>query len=295
MALEGVEPVLRRIGLTPPFDSFEVLRAHAGRRCTFALRAAGRPLVAKAFRRAVDPQIELFDALGRHGLTTGAGPTAPRLVAHDAELRLLVLERLDGPSGVPLIARGGRVGELAASWLVRQWGAGVTVGRDYGGAEFLERIERDARVVADASAACGEATARLLERLELRLPAPAEPVLVHGSFSVNHVLDLGTGAGVIDWDGFCRGPRELDAAAFLATLARVAGGDEAALSSPAAESAAAFRAGLAGQIDPDALAWFEAGSLIHNVRHLCARPRPGWESRSELLLDRAEALLPTGG
>ena len=292
MALEGADAVLRRVGLAPPFDSFEVLKVHAGRRCTFAFRAAGRLLVAKAFRRSVDTQIELFDALQRHGLATGDGPTAPRLVARDAGLRLLVLERLDGPSGAPLIARGERVGELAAGWLVRQWGAAVTVGRTYSAEEFLQRVARDARVVIDASAACGEATASLLERLALVLPGPSEPELVHGSFSVNHVLDLGTGAGVIDWDGFCQGPRELDAAAFLATLARVAGGDEAALASPSAESAAAFRAGLAGELDPAALAWFEAGSLIHNARHLCALRRPGWEARSEILIARARTLLP---
>ena len=153
---------------------------------------------------------------------------------------------------------------------------------------------RDAGVVIGASSTCGAATATLVERLQLLLPGPSEPVLVHGSFSVNHVLDLGTGAGVIDWDGSCQGPRELDAAAFLATLARVAGGDEAALSAPAAESAAAFRHRLADELDPAALAWFEAGSLIHNARHLCALRRPGWEARSEALIARAGALLPAG-
>lgn len=294
IALEGPEAVLRRLGLVPPFDGFEVLKAHPGHRCTFALRAAGRPLVAKAFHRAVGSQIELFEALQRHGLATGVGPTAPRLIAVDAELRLLVFERLDGPVGAPLVARGERVGELAAGWLLAQWGAGVTVGREYGASEFLQRVERDALVFADASAeACRDAAAAVLARLACLLPGPSEPVLVHGSFSVNHVLDLGTGAGVVDWDGFRQGPRELDVAAFLATLARVAG-KEASLAAPAARAAAAFRAQLEGKIDAAALAWFEAGSLIRNARHLCALRLPDWESRSSLLLARADGLLQAG-
>lgn len=290
MARDGADATLRRLGLSPPFDELAVLKSHTGSRCTFALRADGRRLVAKAYRRAVGPQFELFEALEQRGLATGRPPTAPRMVAHDEELRLLVFERLDGPIGRPLIARGSRVGELAAGWLGRQWAAGVAVGREYGAGHFLLRLEGDALAVSAASVALGEAAAAVLARMTALLPQPSEPVLVHGSFSVNHVIDLGAGAGILDWDGSCQGPRELDAATFLATLAREAGAG-AGLADPASQAADAFRANLAGDLDPPALAWFEAGARLRNARHLCVLGLPGWERRSEVLLASAQALL----
>ncbi len=291
IARDGAEATLRRAGLAPPFDELAVLKAHAGRRCTFALRAAdGRRLVAKAYRRGVASQIELFAALERSGLATGDAPTAPRLIGHDAELRLLVFERLDGPCGRALIARGDRVGALAGAWLLRQWGAGVAVGRAYGAGHFLLRVEGDALAVTAASPELGEAAGAVLARMSRLLPQRLELALVHGSFSVNHVVDLGTGAGVVDWDGACQGPRELDAATFLATLAREAGAD-AALALPAAQAAETFAARLAGTLDPSALAWFGAGARIRNARHLCVLRLPGWAARSERLLASARALL----
>jgi hypothetical protein len=108
---------------------------------------------------------------------------------------------------------------------------------------------------------------------------------------VNHVVDLGAGAGVLDWDGFGQGPPELAAGTFLATLARAAGAAPA-LRRPAAEAARAFRAAVACHLDPEALAWYEAGARVRNARHLCVRRPPGWAPRAARLL--AGARVPAG-
>jgi hypothetical protein len=290
IAREGAEPVLRRAGLEPPFDELALLRHHEGRRCTFALRAGGRAVVAKAYRREVGGQARLLAELARHGLACGRPPTAPPLVAANAELRLLVCGRLDGPAGPALLERGARVGALAAEWLRAQWAAGIDLGAPFGPEAFLDRVRRGAAAVAAAAPELRERTGALVAALADARPVTGAPVLAHGSFSFMHVIDLGDGPGVVDWDGFCQAPRELDAGTFLATLAREATAG-AAVEARAAEAERALRAGLGPAVDPAALCWYEAGARLRNARHLCARRPPGWRSRSARLLNGARALL----
>jgi hypothetical protein len=290
IARDGADAALRRAGLEPPFEELTVLRHHEGRRCTFALRAGGRRLVAKAYRRDVRDQARLFAELARHGLADGRAPTAPPLVAFDQELRLLVSARLEGESGRGLIIRGARVGELAADWLQRQWRLPPGLGDPYGADAFLERVARAGALVAATAPELRERVVPLVGELERRCPSDGVRVLAHGSFSVNHVIDLGEGAGVIDWDGVCQAAPELDVSAFLATLAREAtAGPE--YEAPVADAERAFRAGLGDGIDPVVLSWYVGGATIRNVRHLCVRRPPDWLTRSERLLAQAATRL----
>ena len=99
-------------------------------------------------------------------------------------------------------------------------------------------------------------------------PAPARtqaresaPVLVHGTLYARHVIDLGDGPGVIDWQQFGQGPIEFDAGTFLATIWRI-GQKDAGLSPEAARTEEAFLAGTAGQLNPSAVAWYRAAMLL---------------------------------
>src|SRR5207237_10293778 len=47
------------------------------------------------------------------------------------------------------------------------------------------------------------------------------PGLGHGTLYARHVIDLGDGPGVIDWQQFGQGPVEFDAGTFLATVWRI--------------------------------------------------------------------------
>jgi hypothetical protein len=284
MERDGVAAVLSGIGLTPPFEGIAVLKHHPGRRCTFAVRAGGREVVAKAYRGGdVAAQVGLLDALDRAGLVGERGPKAPRVVAFDLDLRMLVVERLDGPCGTALIARGADAGRLAADWLLRQWAARIPLGPGYGADAFLARVERNCAPILAASPRLGVAAIERLAALRADTPPPGEVVLVHGSFSVAHIIDVGGGAGVIDWDGFAQGAREVDAGAFLGTLARMAA-RRPDLEAAAAGAAAAFRAAIAGEVDPAVLAWYEAGARLRCARHVCMRRPSGWEARAERLI-----------
>ena len=293
IAQHGLDATLRRLGLEPPFDEVSLLKHHVARRCTFAFRAAGRPLVAKAHCVDVSGQAELLTALERHGLAGGRPPTAPRLVACDAGLRLIVTERLDGERGTGLIRRGARVGELAAGWLARQWNAPIDIGPLYDSSAYLERLERNGAVVSEAAPELARAVGAVLEALARCPPAMRDPVLSHGSFGVGHIVDMGAGAGVVDWDGFAQSRPELDVATFLATLAREAGGNPD-LELPAARAAGAFRAAVAPVVDHTALAWYEAGARLRNARHLCVGRPVAWAARAERLLAEARLLVGAG-
>jgi hypothetical protein len=301
MRADGVDATLRALGLPPPFEGIAVLKRHAGSRCTFALRAAGRPLVAKAFRREdlVGEQVELGRALHECGLASGTPPTAPRVVAADTALRTFATEYLEGPTGTALLGRGAGAGLIAADWLKRQWAAPIRLGRPYGPEDFLARLERNCVPIASASPKLGATAAEIVATLAADPPAVTRRVLVHGSFSAAHVKDLGGGAGVIDWDGFAHGPRELDAAAFLATSARVATA-RPTLAGPVASATAAFRGAISADVDLAALAWYEMGARLRSARHLCVHRPADWEARAERLLMpapapvRAEADVRTG-
>jgi len=87
------------------------------------------------------------------------------------------------------------------------------------------------------------------------------PGLVHGTLYARHVIDLGDGPGVIDWQQFGRGPVEFDAGTFLATIWRI-GQKDALLAPEAARTEAAFLAGTAGLLNASAVAWYRAAMLL---------------------------------
>jgi aminoglycoside phosphotransferase (APT) family kinase protein len=287
-AEHGLDATLRRAGLVPPFEEVTVLRYHAGRRCTFAVRAGGRHLIAKAYRHDPAPVARVLSVLEHHALAGRPPPSAPRLVAYEPELRLLVTERLEGVIGRDLLARGPRAGELAAQWLHRQSALPFPEGRPYGPGELLRRFRAAAGEIHAAAPDLGASAAALIGELEKRLPAERAFVLSHGSFSINHIADLGEGPGVIDWDAVGQGPFEFDAANFLSTLAR-AGTAGPAVARRAAEAEQAFRDRIAGVVDPSALAWHEAATLVRSARHLCVRRPEAWRARASELLALASA------
>src|SRR5207247_691384 len=61
----------------------------------------------------------------------------------------------------------------------------------------------------------------LAESLARTQPKEGISRLVHGTLYARHIIDLGDGPGVIDWQRFGQGPVELDAGTFLGTVSRI--------------------------------------------------------------------------
>lgn len=136
----------------------------------------------------------------------------------------------------------------------------------------------------------GTAAKTLIEALERREPNEPNPHLVHGTLCARHVLDLGDATGLIDWDRSARGPLELDAGMFLASIRRCALADEA-LADEAALAERAFLSGIAAVVDERALAWHRAAALLRLTEKYVLHRPDDWLARAHVLLSEATRLV----
>ncbi len=253
-----------------PDEPIELInRAYtAGERITIEARLRQRRVAVKAY--ADDPSSEaiLYQSLADAGLGGTSACRAPPLLLWERALKVLVIGWLEGPNAEQLIlsGQGARAGELAAMWLRRMAGLSVSLGPQFAPEPVLPR--KKCRRASDAI--LGEPARALADRLDRTQPGMAAPHLLHGTFYSHHVIDLGDGAGVIDWQRFCQGPIEFDAGVFLATAWRTRMWPER----PEAEvgrAEQAFLAGTQGLFDEHALAWYRSAMLLRLARKLARR------------------------
>jgi Ser/Thr protein kinase RdoA (MazF antagonist) len=140
-------------------------------------------------------------------------------------------------------------------------------------ARVLKKSNKGVGLLSAADPALGRAATALLAALERTQPDHQHHHLVHGSFYARHVLDLGDGPGVIDWDAFGHGSIEFDAGMFLATLSRHRLRNEPSAGA-AAQAEEAFLAATSGLLDSRALAWYWAAALLHLAWRLLKRQAP---------------------
>jgi ATP-binding cassette, subfamily B, bacterial len=286
IAEEGIEAVLARGFLTEPVSDVRLLKCHTGSRCTFAATVGGRRVVVKAYRDDRSADIELLRRLERAGLASGRAPTVAPYVTHVPELNLVVTGWLTGPRASDLVrtGRGELAGERGAEWLHMIAKAGIDYGERYGAAHALHEAARYGRDIAAADAELGWRALACADALAIRAPDASRIGLVHGSFSISHVIDMGDGPGVIDWDGFAQGPLELDAGRFLARLAEYAGRSAGGSAVVAAET---FRRETGDLLSEDALAWYTALALLKLAKYRARKGLAGWRERVSVLLDEA--------
>ena len=271
----GVAAAIPGLGLANGDVELRLCGHTPGSRATFETRAEGRRFAIKAYAEDPTPEVELYEALAAAGLAGATGARVPPLLAWDRALRVLVIGWLDGVPTNQLIKRGQgrRAGELAARWLWRAAALPLKLGLPFGSGHVMYQVGKAVAGLTAADPALGgvaRSVAQLLSRSE---PKEAVPSLLHGTLYARHILDLGDGPGVIDWQRFGRGPVELDAGMFLATLSRLALRHE----THAAEVALAEEAFLAatrGLLDDRALAWYRAAGLLHLGGRLLKREPP---------------------
>jgi hypothetical protein len=290
LAAEGVASVLARAGVRGGVEGLRLLKHQPGR-CTFELICAGTRLAVKAYSPARADALDLCEWLEHEGLASGRAPTVPPIVACSRPLGLLVTRWLEGASGRELIEAGrpARAGQLAAEWLRAESRLPPGLGGTYGTEAALQDAARWARKIGRVDPELGTDAAAVVASLRAAAPPSGHRRVRHGDFSPEHVLDLGAGPGVIDWDSFRQGSLELDAARFLAALSWLAG-ERPDWSTRLADSAASLRAGVDGLLDERSLAWYRAVVHVRLAKKLCREtPRPGrWQARARALLAEAK-------
>jgi ABC-type multidrug transport system ATPase subunit len=288
----GLETVMTRAGIEGPVGPVAVCKHWPGRRCTFRVESGGQRLLVKAYAKDCGHLARLYEQFEREGLAGGGPPCAPVLVGYEPSLFLIVTEWFAGPSAQDLIAEraDSRSSELAAAWLSATSAARIDIGPEWGAAEALARLERYVGSIHRADPALGSQASALLEALAARAPSNGTRVIQHGSFRPSHVLDLGAGPGVIDWDRFRQATREVDVAMFLAGLSRLATIRPESRAT-AADAAERFLAGVAHLVQEEPLAWHRGAALIAcacfqtNRRGHVAR----WRDQARELLEEAGA------
>jgi Phosphotransferase enzyme family len=289
LATEGFGPVLTHVGVRGWVDEMRLV-GHQPGRCIFDVTCSGRRLAVKAYSPARVAVLDVCDWLESNGLASGRAPTIPPIVACSRPMGLLVTGWLQGANGRELIDAGrpARAGELAAEWLRVESGLSPEMGRSYGPEAALRDVGQWSRRIGRVDAKLGTDASEVHRRLRAAPPPNAHRGVRHGDFSPEHVLDLGDGPGVIDWDGFRRGALELDVARFLGALSWLVG-ERPGRSERAAEASAALLAGVNGLLDERSLAWYRAAVHVRLARKLCREipRRAGWRERARSLLAEA--------
>jgi phosphotransferase family enzyme len=255
----GVAEVMPMLGLDGNPVELVVCRYATGRRIALEVRSGDRHFALKAYAEPPEEEVELYQALagGSHGVRV------PPLLGWNRELGVMAIGWVEGPDVTALIERGEgwRAGELAALWVESAPALPVRFGRAVETGRLLAKAWKWAAVLEAADRGLGTAASAVVKRLSAVPPPDCAPRLVHGSFYDRHVIDVGDGVGLVDWESFGQGPAELDAGVFLSMVWRIGLRDE----SQRAESAratAAFLDATSGLLDERALAWHRARTLL---------------------------------
>ena len=235
-----------------------------GSRATLDARVGNRRFAVKLYADDPAPEAEAYQRLADEGLAQDIGARVPRLLAWERDLRILAISWLEGPSASRLIreGQGARAGKLAASWLHSASRREGSLGPPRSSGHMLYRVGASVGAVSAADPVLG-ATAKVAARMLVRTQPEKETLqLVNGALYARHILDLGDGPGVIDWQQFGQGPIEVDAGMFLASVSRLAL-RRAASKDEATQATETFLSGIRGLSETTRLEWYWAAGLLH--------------------------------
>src|SRR5438876_5885440 len=282
---------IRAAGLGDGPVGFSLCGYSPGSRATFEARAGGRRVAVKAYAEDPAPEAALYEALAAAGLGGVSDVRVPPLLAWERDLRVLVIGWLDGPTARDLVrsGQGRRAGELAARWLQRTASLPMKLGPPLGATDVMDRVRTWVAALTASDPALGTAAVALAESLARTLPKEGISRLVHGTLYARHIIDLGDGPGVIDWQRFGQGPVELDAGTFLGTVSRIGLVDKTR-ETEALQAEETFLAGTAGLLDRRSLAWHKAAMLLRLAGKQNRRDDDRWPERAHALLREAAPL-----
>ncbi len=294
---KGLEAAIPALGLDGESVDLLLRRYHPCTRATLEARAERRRFAVKVYAEDPASEAALYEALASVGLTGDSAVRVPPLLVWERQLRVLVLGWLEGPTAAQLLEQdqGERAGGLAAGWLQRAASLRVKLGVPFGAARRLDQARKWANTLGAADPALGTTATALAARLSRTQPQEGAACLAQGSLYAHHVLDLGDGVGLIDWQKSGQGPAELDAGTFLATIWRL-GLLHGSLAGSAARAEKAFLAGTEGLLEQRALAWHRAATLLRLAQKFVRRQRDAeWRTYAHALLGEATRLAEAAG
>lgn len=286
-----------------------LLRHHEHLRCTLeiGLRTdhGWRFLIGKVYHR---DRFDVFQAMEKIQ-QAGFGPheefSIPQPIAYVPSLRLLLLEKVEGPVAKQIFRTGDEqsrvaAGERCAGWLARFHAVAPQAGPVSYPTDHLKSksMQRCWRKMAKVGGPLADKADSLLRRLEEAVSSlsPVEMRPSHGDYAANQLI-LAEGRTVaIDWDGYDVADPSRDVGRFRAALRRLALirlGSIRALDTAAEVFLTSYLALSGPQVERN-LRFFEAAAFLKLATHHFNPSTSHWENRAEAMLDEGLRVLEQG-
>lgn len=189
-----------------------VLKCHPGKRCTFeiAIRTnrGSHELIGKVFKQDRPDVHDVMARIQQSGFGCDSDFAIPRPIAYVPSLRLLLEEKVCGPSvrevflGKETSNQKGAA-NLCALWLAKFHARAQRIGPVSSVAELMSKSRSQARKLSRLGRRFAEKAGHLLARIEALASklGIVEICAAHGEYNPSHVLLEGDRTVVIDWDG----------------------------------------------------------------------------------------------
>lgn len=203
--------------------------------------------------------------------------------------------------GIPL-NQVGRQDELAGHTarvgisLAALHGSGVTLDWQRSTKSEAAILSCNAKAAARVHGHAAQQLFRIVARLIANVPAiPLETATItHGDFAPTQVMIDGNKLALIDFDRVSMGAPSADIGSFLGRLEKVAMDRDLAVEHVEAGSAAfrqAYEAERGFRLPDTSVHWHHVATLVRMALSAMKHLRPGWSQRTEIYLERAEAVL----
>ncbi len=281
-----------------------VLKHYPGRRCTLEIglrtERGWHFLIGKVYHNDRPDVFHAMEGIQQAGFGPQDEFSIPEPLAYVTSLRLLVQEKVEGPSVSDIFKAGDQrrraeAAERCAWWLARFHALAPRDGRALYFHHYLDPLRQRSNEIAELGGPFADKVARLLQRLEDASSSlrPVEMRAGHGSYSGNQLILAGGRTVAIDWDGYDVADPARDVGRFLAAVRRLALGRLGSIRALDRVAEVFLRTYL-GVGRPEAernLCFFEAAACLKLAMHHLSHPVPRWKEKTEAMLDEGLRVL----
>ena len=282
-----------------------VLRHHVAQRCTLEIGVRTENgwhfLIGKVYRKDRSDFFQTMQKVQKVGFGLHDEFSIPQPLAYLPSLRLLLQEKVEGPTAEEVFISGDEAGRAAAAercalWLARFHALASRGGPVSRPSEYLnsKRMRRCGGEIAKLDGSFAGKADRLHHLLEDVAPwlSPVEVCAGHGAYRADHVILAAGRTVVFDLDTHDVADPARDLARFLVALRRLA----LELGSIRALDTAAegFRRTYLAVGRPCAernLPFFEAAAYLKRAKRILSHQVPQWRDKTEAMLDEGLRVL----
>ena len=295
---------LRGVSLGPwsrgTFEDIRVraLKHHVGQRCTLEIglqtERGWHFLIGKVYHSDRSDVFQAMVAMRQAGFGPQDEFSIPQPIAYLTSMRLLLLEKVDGPGAKEFFKTGDEqsrasAAERCAQWLARFHAMAPRRGESFTAERCMSTLRKRMRHIMRLGGRCAEKAATLLQGLEDAGAKLHQTKLRagHGSYSPAQLILAERRTVTFDWDGYCVADPARDVGRFLAALRRLAIGRLRSVRALDGAAEVFLKTYLmAGQPDVEKnLRFFLCHAYLTLATYDISRPGDRWQQKGEALLD----------